>query len=324
LPTFHQRVKVSDDNVVDKDVYFRVNYDRFNVHIRNQLIEAAARERFNDGTALVLRAALKATESEQKSLAEIRSVPTTVANISTQLEDDRALGSGLVLNTKKPKAITLVKSYLSMLAFVDNPTPAGKASSFISLSSSKVYVEFEIIASRLRRRVLEAVTRERHGDDGVRVLRLLLDCGKADEKQVSKLAMIAPKDVRPLLSAMSAESLISIQEVPKSADRNPTRMFYLWYVDLPKACSVLLGNLYKTLYNVNVRKQAETNEPRVKAMLEKRERSDVSQDEGLLTRNERETLREWELRIAKLSVLEGRVEEVVFILKDLGPLGRLE
>jgi len=101
-----------------------------------------------------------------------------------QLEDDRALGSGLVLNTKKPKAITLVKAYLSMLAFVDNPTPAGKASSFISLSGSKVYVEFEIIASRLRRRVLEAVTRERHGDDGVRVLRLLLDCGKADEKQV--------------------------------------------------------------------------------------------------------------------------------------------
>lgn len=157
--------------------------------------------------------------------------------------------------------------------------------------------------------------------------------------------MIAPKDVRPLLSAMSAESLISIQEVPKSADRNPTRMFYLWsaylsirlvepydqfraifsrYVDLPKACSVLLGNLYKTLYNINVRKQAETNEARVTAVLEKRERSDVSQDERLLTRNERETLREWELRIEKLSVLELRVEEVVFVLKDLGTLGRVE
>ena len=41
--------------------------------------------------------------------------------------------------------------------------------------------------------------------------------------------MMAPKDVRPLLSSMSAESLVSLQEVPKSADRNPTRMFYLWY-----------------------------------------------------------------------------------------------
>jgi hypothetical protein len=110
--------------------------------------------------------------------------PTTAADISMQIEDGRALGSGLVLSIKKPKAITLVKAYLSMLAFVDNPTPAGKASSFVSFSGSKFYVEFEIIASRLRRRVLEAVTRERHGDDGVRVLRLLLDCGKVDEKQV--------------------------------------------------------------------------------------------------------------------------------------------
>jgi len=266
----------------------------------------------------VLKATLKATESKQRTLTDVRSDPTTAANISMQLEHDHSLASGLVLNTRKPKNIVLVKAYLSILAFMDNPTPAGRASSFVSLNGSKVYVEFGIIASRLRRRVLEAVTRERHGDDGVRILRLLFDSGKADEKQISKLAMIAPKDVRPLLSAMSAESLISIQEVPKSADRNPTRMFYLWYVDLAKACSVLLGNLYKTLYNINARKQAETEERGIKAVSEKRERSDVSQNEGLLTRNERETLREWELRIEKLTVLEARVEEAVFILNDFG------
>lgn len=40
---------------------------------------------------------------------------------------------------------------------------------------------------------------------------------------------MAPKDVRPLLSAMAADSLISLQEVPKSADRNPARTFFLWY-----------------------------------------------------------------------------------------------
>lgn len=41
---------------------------------------------------------------------------------------------------------------------------------------------------------------------------------------------MAPKDVRPLLVALSTDSLISIQEVPKSADRNPARTFYLWCV----------------------------------------------------------------------------------------------
>ena len=38
------------------------------------------------------------------------------------------------------------------------------------------------------------------------------------------------KDVRPLLSSLSSDSLISLQEVPKGNDRNPARTFYLWYV----------------------------------------------------------------------------------------------
>lgn len=48
--------------------------------------------------------------------------------------------------------------------------------------------------------------------------------------QISKVVMMASKDVRPLLAALAADSLISTQEVPKSADRNPTRTFYLWCV----------------------------------------------------------------------------------------------
>lgn len=36
----------------------------------------------------------------------------------------------------------------------------------------------------MKRRVLEHVTREKHGEDGVRIVRLLLKTGKMDEKQV--------------------------------------------------------------------------------------------------------------------------------------------
>ncbi|EIM82477.1 uncharacterized protein STEHIDRAFT_171381 [Stereum hirsutum FP-91666 SS1] len=318
-----------EEEVVDDDVFFRVNAQKFNIHIRNKLIESAARERFNDGAALVMRAALKATESKQKSVADVRSDSTTVATIAMHLSDEdvSTLSSTLITSSKSTsssssskKTITLLQNFLGMLSFADNPTAAGRAASFVSFSGSKLFVEFETVGKRLRRRVLEAVTRERHGEDGVRVLRLLMDTGKVDEKQISKVAMMAPKDCRPLLSAMSAESLISIQEVPKSADRNPTRTFYLWYVDQQKAYSVLLLNLYKTLYNISLRKLAESEEPLVKAVLAKRERKDVSQDEGLLTRNERDVLREWEDKREKLTVLEARVEEAVFILRDLGAL----
>ena len=71
-----------------------------------------------------------------------------------------------------------------MLASADNPSPSGKAKSFVSLSASKVQVELDIIHRRLQLQALEAACRDRHGNEGVRVMRLLLEVGKMDEKQV--------------------------------------------------------------------------------------------------------------------------------------------
>lgn len=48
--------------------------------------------------------------------------------------------------------------------------------------------------------------------------------------QIAKIGMMAPKDVRALLAVLVSESLISVQDVPKSADRSAARTFYLWYV----------------------------------------------------------------------------------------------
>jgi DNA-directed RNA polymerase III subunit RPC3 len=101
------------------------------------------------------------------------------------LSDNDELGSGIILTSKKAPKSTYVKEYLGMLSSADNPTPIGKAGSFISFGGSKVQIEFEVVIHRLRRRVLEFVTRERHGPEGVRILRLLLDTGKMDEKHVS-------------------------------------------------------------------------------------------------------------------------------------------
>lgn len=68
-----------------------------------------------------------------------------------------------------------------------------------------------------------------------------------------------------------------------------------------------------------MRRQAEQEEQVVRAVLEKRERTDVAQDENLLSRREREIIMEWEKKREKLNVLEMRVEEAVFILRDLAP-----
>ena len=80
---------------------------------------------------------------------------------------------------------------------------------------------------------------------------------------------------------------------------------------------MLLGNFYKTLYNIEMKRRAEKEDATVRAVLEKSERSDVREDPSLLSRHERDVLRGWEERRDKLTVLEMRVEEAVFILRDL-------
>lgn len=59
----------------------------------------------------------------------------------------------------------------------------------------------------------------------------------------------------------------------------------------------------------------------VRAVLQKSERTDVRADTSLLSRNERQLLKEWEGRREKLRVLEMRVEEAIFILRDLSVVG---
>ncbi|KAG2045815.1 hypothetical protein BDR06DRAFT_1000799 [Suillus hirtellus] len=205
------------------DVYFRVNFDKFNTHIRN-----------------------KASGDRQKN-------PTSTAAITILISADDDLSTGLVSSTKKASRASLVKDNLGLMYAVDNPTPAGKAVSFISVADN-IDVEFEIVSKCLRRRVPKAVARERHGDVGVRIQRW-------PRCQIT----LSGHFLR-----LSFDFLISTQEVLRSADRNPTRTFYLWYlvflfcqdhwrnqiprhVDPPKAYSVLLGHLYKTLYNIGLR-----------------------------------------------------------------------
>lgn len=71
-----------------------------------------------------------------------------------------------------------------MLSSADNPTTEGRAEAFISYSTSKIQVEFEVVARRLRRTIVESVARDKYGVEGFRILRLLSTSGKMDEKQV--------------------------------------------------------------------------------------------------------------------------------------------
>lgn len=84
-----------------------------------------------------------------------------------------------------------MKDYLTILCNSDNDTAVGATSAFMAPAgtgggggSGRVTVEYEVIGRRLKLRVFESNVRERYGDEAVKVVRILLDKGKMDEKHV--------------------------------------------------------------------------------------------------------------------------------------------
>ena len=88
---------------------------------------------------------------------------------------------------------------------------------------------------------IDAVVRERFGDEACRVFRLLLLKRQLEQKQVADSAMLPVKETRELLYRMFKEEYLELQEVAKTADHAPSRTFFLWRV---RALGTVLLALY--------------------------------------------------------------------------------
>lgn len=135
--------------------------------------------------------------------------------------------------------------------------------------------------------------------------------------QLAKLAFLPVKDARETISRLAAASLIEPQEVPRSADRAPSRTFYLWYVDYDKVVHALLNHHYKALANIQVQRQHQLN---LRATLvKKRNRPEVRANPTIyLTVSDRMQLKELDKVVVALTVAEMRIDEDLFVLRDMG------
>lgn len=84
---------------------------------------------------------------------------------------------------------------------------------------------------------IDAVVRERFGDEGCRIFRLLLLKRQLEQKHVADSAMLPVKETRELLYRMFRAEYLELQEVAKTADHAPSRTFFLWRVRFRKTTS---------------------------------------------------------------------------------------
>ena len=162
--------------------------------------------------------------------------------------------------------------------------------------------------------LLQIVT-TRYGQSAARLIRLLAQRGKVDEKTLCSLSLLNQKSMRSYLSTLHKAGMIQLQEIPRDNSRNPQRTLYLWFFDLERCKAKILQETYKTMVRCLQRVRVEGD--KVKGTVEKANRSDViGREEEFLGVQERAALAKWRQVEEKIWGEVGRLDGLVGLLRD--------
>ena len=176
-------------------------------------------------------------------------------------------------------------------------------------------VDFRRLVNRHKQAELENIILMKFGDIALRLVRILSEKGKLDERQISNLALIRPKDSRATLSMMHEAGFLELQEVPRDVAHQPTRTIYLWFFDADRCAQMVLENIYKMMARLLQRNMSERQD--IRPLLDKAERTDVvGQEERYLTLQERKSLQAWRDKEEKLLGQIMRLDRQVELLRD--------
>lgn len=328
-----------DDIDIDSNVWLRVHYDFFHLRLRNDIIVRAATSRYNSMTGEIMRYML---ETDRPGTApcekDERSRPISVSSLAHRIPKDTRIQRGFdkrsimaQYDTKRsatPSTSELLAEYVAVLTCNDNISSSVHSTRFLAPCSSGTVsgattgtrvastftVEYVNIIRQLQLDMVRDVVVDRFGPIAGRIFSILVEKGKLEEKHISKIGLISMGETRDICSRLFAASILSLQEVPKSNERNPQRTFFLWYVDAVHCKSWLQDQLHRTLIQLSRRRLYEQSQKA--SLLRKSERTDVREDaNSLLTDWERNELASLRTVEEAITVAEARVVRDTFVLQ---------
>ncbi|KAL3249690.1 hypothetical protein MRX96_055898 [Rhipicephalus microplus] len=224
-----------DDKQPDEKEYWRVNMERFDQHLRDQLIVEALSKRMG-AKAAPLSVAVRFTSFLKR---ETTCSPQELDSYLSLVSDDAL---GLVRRTDERGGMYSVNIERALRLLAEN--------------------------------VLASIVQDRFGAKSCRIFRLLLQKKKyLEQKQIEELAMITARDAKEMTYKMFEEKFVLAQELPRTPDYAPSRMIYLFHVDIPQLSRQVLEWCYKAMSNMMLRRMHVTEEQ--KRLLDKKQRVDL-------------------------------------------------
>jgi DNA-directed RNA polymerase III subunit RPC3 len=109
-----------------------------------------------------------------------------------------------------------------------------------------------------RRLVLMSMMRQKYGEVACRIWNMLLHEHQMEQKAIAEKAMVSNIEAREALYSMLKDGFLTLQDIPRNADRAPSRTVYTWRASLASASLRMALDLYKTAGNLMTRLATET------------------------------------------------------------------
>jgi DNA-directed RNA polymerase III subunit RPC3 len=286
-----------DSYAVDPNLFLRVNFDRFDVHIRDEMIVHAVASRYNAPLASVMQSILQLQKGGYDRIPQAREAHSDMIQtdlLHSQLPMDLSFRGIFDVDTIKQKLgssknvtqASLLREALSVLLGDGDDSSVGASKRFMgpyagtearmtdgAVAYGKIQIEYANAGRAMRQQILSNVVDAQFGPSAVRVVSLLVRMGKLDEKQISKVCLLSISETRDVCARLFAAGVLSLQEVPKASERTATRSYFFWYVDPSKCLAWLSDRLCKTLARLAQRRRHEL--AREANLLDKASRLDV-------------------------------------------------
>ncbi|RAL07305.1 putative DNA directed RNA polymerase III subunit Rpc82 [Aspergillus homomorphus CBS 101889] len=338
-----------DTTPMESGIVVRVNYEKLDVALRNRRFLDLAEMHSSPATVQVYECLLRRIEYQTKQCRDSVEIPregeegeqysvavalsAVTEEVDPQLDLAGSIGPMEIpqpVNKRGKRPLDDVGVNGNSHQESDAPSRTYEIDQHLSLLSQPPYnltskrvvsgiitwtVEFRHLARKLRHLELERIIEARYGDVALRVIRVLHAKGKLDEKRLQEISLLPFKDLRQVLASMQSGGFVDLQEVPRDAQRQPSRTIYLWFYDPDRIRNSILEDTYKAMSRCMQRLRFERT--RLKEFLEKTERSDVKgNEERYLSPAELTLLGQWRSKEALLLGEITRLDEMVAVMRD--------
>ncbi|KXT04750.1 hypothetical protein AC578_9700 [Pseudocercospora eumusae] len=228
--------------------------------------------------------------------------------IKMEVDDDDHPISGFSSYHARAQKLALIEEHLKLL----HEHPKTFCVPTRGAGGGEWRVHFSALTDNLIQADVDMTVMARFGKVHTRLIRLLRERGRLDEKQVASFSMMRVKDVRAILTELKFAGLVEGQEVPKDSARQPTRSLYLWFHDQDRVAGKILQETYQAMSRTLQRLKVEQHG--YKTPIEKAQNMGMKQE--ALTQKERAALMQWRETEEKLLTQLERMDDVVALLRD--------